>query len=267
MLTNIFEIDIQILSSVKDLDTFPKNKYVDNILNDNNFWKLRLYNIHTYSHTGSIDYKSVVQFLDSTNENPDRKYFRSSNDMFKQLINLETYNNPLYLLTYVNVSLENLRTLTSPCVTYDEFISRVIFTSRQNFRYMIPNKDTDKLFNNISMSYDDLAEYLNKITYKHDNITICIPESNNVESLQHIIKLHHKNGFTNGILLYELAKVLPENTIVHSNYVTHIFDGLYYDNGIYNLLNYTNKLLYSVFYSGLCKSKTFDVASFSGFDI
>lgn len=267
MLTNIYDVDILILSYVEDLDVFPKNRYVDNILNNKNFWKLRLYNIHEYTHINTIDYKLVVEFLDSTDKQLDRKYFLSSIDISEQLLNLKMYNNPLYLLTYLNIKLSNLKSIAKK--SYDNFISEIILMNNK-FSDLDDNINMKKIIYNLHRSEESLHNYFNSIVCKNDAISICVPISyDRIKILPYIISLHDKEGFTNGKLLYALAKALPKTLTTYSNSVKLVFDGLYYDNGIYYMLNYSNKLLYEDVFPLLnySKVKTFEAYKFNGFEL
>lgn len=244
MFSGNVDIDTIILSYVDDLNILPKNKYIDDILNNQNFWKLRLYNIHVYNNKYIIDYKSVVQFLDSTDDKLDQKYYLADKDICEQMMNLEINNNPLYLLTHINITLKTFKSLS--ILSYDNFLYNIVNLTKQNLtRLLDANNVRSEKSNNHLYLLSDLHNYLNEIIYKNDDISVGFlvnPAISNHTEYFYIIKLNNEDGFTNGRLLYELAKNLPDHLVIYDTMSKLIFDGLYYDDGIYYMLNYTNNL-------------------------
>lgn len=236
MLTNIYDVDALILSYVEDLNNIPKNEYFDNILNDQNFWKIRLH--HEYTHINTIDYKSVVQLLDENFYSLDDVYFLSTPEISEQLCNIFKYNNPIYLLTPINIQIDYLMNYKGQ--SYINFTNTIIECYDAG-GFLMNDVISDKLTYNRN-NINRLKNYFNEIIYIKDTISIRV----NTHLGYQIIELYHKGGFTNGELLYEFAKGLPLGVILNTKRTYIFFDGLYYDNGIYNLLTYTNQLINTI---------------------
>lgn len=237
MFSGNIDVDVLILSYVEDLNNIPKNKYVNNIFNDQNFWKIRFnhgFN-HEYTHKNIIDYKSIVQLLDDSFYSLDDKYFLSNVEISKQLSNIFKHDNPLYLLTSVNIEIGYLMSYTGQ--SYIKFINTVIkwyVLELRGFENIVSDKLT---YNRNSVS--KLKDYFDETVYSKNTISIKI----NTTSGYRIIELYNKSGFTNGELIYKFSKALPLDIIIDTENIPVFFDGLYYDNGIYDMLTYTNRLI------------------------
>lgn len=257
------------------------NKYSTSILNNQEFWKFRLENrLQLTSNVRDIDYRSVTKLLDYDKSLYDHycKSNKTISDQLTKLLKLD--GNPVYLLTSVHVDLIDLRTNCD--TPYDEFIERIIAISNTYgptwIDGLISTIDIDRLSKwgrslinvtaNVAhkpdkLTFDLCSSYFDLIAFKGKTIEIIIPvvpkqdwieDSDNEASEDDsyndpasgfkIIKIiNERDSLTNGQLLYKLANLIPQRVSTVRNYGSEdTFDGLYYHNGQYDVLNYIYEL-------------------------
>lgn len=261
-LTTIKELDMIILSylDLKSLDNI--NSYFADIINDQNFWKLRLKNILGLKSVESIDYKSITQFLDNGQKIIENYYNLITRSLiFDSIIDslISINNNFLFLLIDVVIPVGYLRKLSNK--PYEEFINIIvdsIWANESKDHYIVTKKHRTVTNNRIIKRNKITSKYFDKIcAYDINNITIDINKNKYYQHNNHLmlseygtIKIDNVNGFSNGKILYEFAKLLPEKMVIETeNGMLILFDGLYYDNGMYYMSDCANISIDKIFNS------------------
>lgn len=244
-LTGIKELDMTILSYVDTCILNVLESHIKDILDDQNFWKLRLKNKLELTSNTNIDYRSVTEFLDNDKVFINH-YMESDINMLNKIINLRIDDYPLFLLNKVNVGLSFLQLIANK--TYEKFIDKIV--EETNFELKVAGFcDIMKLKDKDKFSYSLTKDYFDMIVYNKDHILIDINLNENYQPKNLLMaRQNHKilklnEVFTNGELLYKFAQTLPNKLIIDTCGTSLSFDGLYYNNGIYYMSDYTNILI------------------------
>lgn len=219
-LTGNEDIDMLVLESLDSvqLNNLDVNSYTRKILSNPEFWKRRVEKrLGLTSTRPNIDYEYISKSLDngkSFEENYERLYndVRSKNNRVQidkkyevlQILDDNKVIKPNDLLGSIFLTLFEIFNYKD--LPYNEFINNVI-------RLLNQNLDDDEI--------DEANEYafreLNTVIYSGKDLTIIVEtgyeENENLVS----INLHSNNGFTEGQILYELAKKLPGADFNHDD--------------------------------------------------
>lgn len=264
----------------RSLSNMNINKCFVKLLDDQEFWKFRLKSrLHLISTDSNIDYKLITKFIDN-NKSLDESYYVADKKISDQLIKLTILNSyPLYLLTEVHVNLRDLKTHSDK--PYQEFIEQIILISNTGCYDIIDelmsrvqitslsDRGLYKVVNNViskpdKITYNLLPSYFDQIPYRGEKLQINIPVVSKSDLLEdsfsisegesgeditsefQLIKIfnNESRSLTNGQILYQLAKSVSTRLANIGGYDNEItFDGLYYCNGEYFVMDYIYQLI------------------------
>lgn len=199
-LTGNPDVDTLILESLDSvtLNNLDVNSYTRKILSNPEFWKKRVNKrLGLTSTRPNIDYEYISKSLDnglSLEENYIKIVDRLKNfspyklNQVWQIIDDNKVIKPKELLDKIVLTIPEFFEYRN--LPYDEFIDNIII--KNNSLSGSPKKMT--------------RDYMDEYVYSGKNLTIIVPVKDNTEI---IIHLYSNNGWTNGLILYELVQKLP----------------------------------------------------------
>lgn len=204
--TYIKDIDLRLMADMdnKTLNSFETNKYVRDLLSDQNFWKLRLSTkLGLKSDDKNFDYRFAVKFLDN-GKSIDENYQEAMDKGLHQIVKLLLDNGvvqeikPGYLMGEVHTTLNQLGDIKNK--PYNEFIDEI-------FNYT----------NEIEEDNPITRDYFDKIVYTGKTMDILLYNYNfdadfDLPGAEEFTKLEiiSNDGLSNGEILYKIAQNIPD---------------------------------------------------------
>src|SRR5258708_4165531 len=187
------DIDTLILQYVnrKTINNLLVNKYIVSILQNQNFWKQRLYLKHGLISPCDLNYKMIGRFLEngkSLNENYMEANKKGCSDVLKILKHNEKISRLKFYLIPKEIDFYTLKTYSNK--PYEQFISAIIQ----------------------SLNYEFSEDFFNQLASDNRATIITIP-FNSKNGTTSII-FHNDIPFTVGTLLHAVAKKLDLIRIV-----------------------------------------------------
>lgn len=191
-LTGHSDVDLVLLQTIDNLNNVEINDYTRKILDDQEFWKRRLYQRLGLVTENPIDYKFVTKFLDNGKtfeENYQRAIVFNKQEVVNILLenNVILENKPDFLLEDLSIPVDDLGRYKH--LPYDQFINEI----NGNFKN---------------------DEYFSEKIYESDTIIIEIPDYwsfsgyDDVENVKKYV-FTREDGFSNGEILYAMAQRIP----------------------------------------------------------
>lgn len=216
-LTGNFDVD-KILLTHLPLPSFTAmamiTKQHQKITNNQMFWRQRLEErLQLYSDDLTLDYKSICKFLDN-DKTFIENYMSAKRKKLSNITKLLLDNNKIYqnkpgTLLKLDIMINDFNIIKSG--TFEQLLERVI---KQHNHHLYPYES------NINHSYFD------EKTYGGDEIAIAMPvfltDYGNKGKDYKFVALRKKGGFTNGELLIEIAKHIPNKEEVKQHHINII---------------------------------------------
>lgn len=263
-LTNIKDVDMQILSYLDNttLENLERSGYFKEIFEDQIFWKKILNTRFNFDlQSKNVNYKAIGKFLDN-NKSLEENYYIGDKNITDDLIKLTINDNPIFLLTKIHVTLALISRNYGR--QYDDFINMIIQSNngyspikchiehlnnggRRSKKLL--NGELFKIIDNKVImpdrfDFDLTHKYFDEVHQKPDNLYMQFKLSSPYYEGMKQIEISGVSNLSNGKLLYKIAQSLPKDLVIYdSNAYNLTFDGLYYNDGKYFILDYVHQLI------------------------
>ena len=205
--------------SNKTINRMNINKYTKLSLDDQKFWRDRLYNIFNLkTNVKNFDYRFAVKFLDN-GKSFEENYHEAMNKGLKPIIKLLLDNGvvdevkPDVFLDNISTTLPDLGEMK--ILPYSDFIEKIMNQTNEI------NEDQQ-----IDISFFDKIEYTGKEFKVILDIEVLDMKDLSGENVEELTKATFisDGGITNGEILYKIAQLIPNDEEIRKMHIKYIND-------------------------------------------